>query len=183
MQGIHQSLVNYLHKGQWCRALMFSLICFWTNSWANNGDAGDLRCHCAHYDITVMTLCGCSLTSIGIPIIKIWQSHNCLYIFIIIIPLTYIEMGPKIGGLIRRKRIYGKNWISHSKSHQVPFTQLFYVWHFGPKWKSGFRPLAQILPYLRKLAFFATAFQLSCNICQEKSAWFDSMFPIWCLQS
>ena len=35
-------------------AWMFSLICAWTNGWANNPDAGDFRCHCAHYDITLM---------------------------------------------------------------------------------------------------------------------------------
>ena len=33
---------------------MFSLICDWTNIYANNQDAGDLRRHRAHYDITVM---------------------------------------------------------------------------------------------------------------------------------
>ena len=33
---------------------MFSGICPWTNSWANNGDAGDLRRHRAHYDVIVM---------------------------------------------------------------------------------------------------------------------------------
>ena len=43
-----------LHKGQWRRALMFSLICAWTNSWANNGDASSLRCHHTHYDVIVM---------------------------------------------------------------------------------------------------------------------------------
>ena len=32
---------------------MFSLSCTWTNSWANNGDAGDLRRHHAHYDAIV----------------------------------------------------------------------------------------------------------------------------------
>ena len=32
---------------------MFSLICAWTESWANNGDAGDLRRHRAHYDVIV----------------------------------------------------------------------------------------------------------------------------------
>ena len=35
----------------WC----FSLICAWTNGWANNGDASDLRCHHAHNDVSVMT--------------------------------------------------------------------------------------------------------------------------------
>ena len=42
------------HKGQWRRAWMFSFICAWTNAWANNWDAGDLRRHCAHCDVTVM---------------------------------------------------------------------------------------------------------------------------------
>ena len=42
------------HKGQWRRALVFSLICTWTNGWANNRDASDLRCRLAHYDITVV---------------------------------------------------------------------------------------------------------------------------------
>ena len=54
VRGIHWSPVNSLHKGQWCRALMFSLICAWLNGWVNNHEAGDLRCHWAHYDITVM---------------------------------------------------------------------------------------------------------------------------------
>ena len=49
--------VSYLispHKGQWRGALMFSLNCAWTNGWANNRDAGDLRRHRAHYDVTIM---------------------------------------------------------------------------------------------------------------------------------
>ena len=54
VQGIHRSPVNSPHKGQWRGALMFSLICAWINAWANNREAGDLRCHCAHYDLIVM---------------------------------------------------------------------------------------------------------------------------------
>ena len=52
--GIHRSLVNSTRKGQWCGTLMFSLFCAWTNSWANTRDTSDLRCHCAHYDVSVM---------------------------------------------------------------------------------------------------------------------------------
>ena len=55
VQGIHQSPVNSPHKGQRRGALMLSLICPWINSWVNNGEAGDLRRHHAHYDIIVMT--------------------------------------------------------------------------------------------------------------------------------
>ena len=39
---------------QWRRALMFSLICAWIHGWVNNHEAGNLRHHRAHYDVTVM---------------------------------------------------------------------------------------------------------------------------------
>ena len=54
--GIHWSPVSSPHKGQWHGALMFSLICAWTNGWVNNREAGDLRRHRAHYDIIVMEI-------------------------------------------------------------------------------------------------------------------------------
>ena len=56
VRGIHRWLVDSLHKGQWRGALIFSLIRAWTNGWANNRDAGDLRRHGAYYGITVMSL-------------------------------------------------------------------------------------------------------------------------------
>ena len=40
--------------GQWRGVLMFSLIYAWINGWANNREAGDLRRHRAHLDVTVM---------------------------------------------------------------------------------------------------------------------------------
>ena len=42
------------HKGQWCGALMFSLICAWINGWANNGEVADMRRHRAHYEVIVI---------------------------------------------------------------------------------------------------------------------------------
>ena len=53
--GIHLSPVNSRHKGQWRGALMFSLICAWINGWVNNREAGDLRRHRSHYDVSVMS--------------------------------------------------------------------------------------------------------------------------------
>ena len=41
-------------KAKWRVALMFSLIGAWTNCWVNNGEAGDLKIHRSHYDVTVM---------------------------------------------------------------------------------------------------------------------------------
>ena len=46
--------VNYPHKGQWRGALMFSLICARINDWVNYREAGDLRRHRRHYDVSVM---------------------------------------------------------------------------------------------------------------------------------
>ena len=56
VRGIHQSPVNSPHKGQWRGALMCSLICGWKNAWMNNLEAGVLRRHRAHYDVTVMII-------------------------------------------------------------------------------------------------------------------------------
>ena len=33
---------------------VFFLICAWIKYWVNNGEAGDLRRHCPHYDVIVM---------------------------------------------------------------------------------------------------------------------------------
>ena len=39
LRGIHRSRVNSPHKGQWRRALIFSVICALTDGWVNNRDA------------------------------------------------------------------------------------------------------------------------------------------------
>ena len=57
VRGIHRPPVSSPHKGQWSRALMFSLICAWINYWVNNREADDLRRHSAHYDVFLMFSC------------------------------------------------------------------------------------------------------------------------------
>ena len=54
VRGIHRSSANSPHRGQWRGALMFFFVCARLNGWVNNGEAGDLRRHRAHYDATVM---------------------------------------------------------------------------------------------------------------------------------
>ena len=44
------------HKGQWRRSLIFSLNCAWINGWVNNGEAGDLKCHRAYYDVILIVV-------------------------------------------------------------------------------------------------------------------------------
>ena len=48
--------VDSPHNGQWRRASMFSLICAWTNGWANNRGAVGFRHHRAYFDTTVMQM-------------------------------------------------------------------------------------------------------------------------------
>ena len=69
---IHRSPVDSPHKCQWRGAWTFTSICSWTNDWANNRDAGDLRPGRAHHELTVMmnwlfsskSFCECKLTTV-----------------------------------------------------------------------------------------------------------------------
>ena len=54
VRGIQPRPMDSPHKGQRRGALIFYLICVWTNGLANNRDAGGLRRHRAHYHVTVM---------------------------------------------------------------------------------------------------------------------------------
>ena len=56
VRGIHKSPVDSLNKGRWLGALVFYLICTWTNGWANNRDSDDLKRHRTHYDVRAMPL-------------------------------------------------------------------------------------------------------------------------------
>ena len=75
------SLVNSPNKGQRRGALLFSLICPRINGWVNNCEAGDLRCHHAHYGVTVMFYPSCQLhieqdytMMNGVPDHDYWQT-------------------------------------------------------------------------------------------------------------
>ena len=58
------------HKGQWRGALMFSLICAWINGWVNNGEAGNLRRHCAHYDVIVIITLSAPSVGVGQEVVS-----------------------------------------------------------------------------------------------------------------
>ena len=74
VRGIHRSLVNSPHKGQWRGALMVSLILARINSWVNNGEARNLRRHRAHYNVIVMILW---ITSVWTCIIQNINQEFC----------------------------------------------------------------------------------------------------------
>ena len=95
-RGIHRSPVNSLHKGQWRRALMFSLLCTWIHGWVNNSEAGDLRCHHAHYDITVMQ----NMNRLSKWIVKSWY-ESCLFC------LSFFRAS---WSCVRKKVIHALSW-------------------------------------------------------------------------
>ena len=93
------------HKGQWRRTYVLSLICL--NGRVNNGEAGDLSRHRAHYDVTVMTFVVCNTYTWGldglfyfVQVVSIWllwghqivqldNNQETLYIYISI-PLAML---------------------------------------------------------------------------------------------
>ena len=87
--GIHRSSVDFPHKGQWRVALMFSLICAWINGWVNIREAGDLRRHRSHYDVTVMHL---------------------IYMVVIVIGFRVWDDGRRPGGHRRNERCFQLGW-------------------------------------------------------------------------
>ena len=54
VRGIHRHRWIPLTKDSDAELWYFSLICSWINGRVNNLDAGDLRRHRVHYDVTVM---------------------------------------------------------------------------------------------------------------------------------
>ena len=55
VKGIPWWLVDSPHKGQWCRALMFSSICDWTLVTEQTVEKRiNTRCHWTHYDVAVV---------------------------------------------------------------------------------------------------------------------------------
>ena len=76
VQGIRRSPVNFSHKDQWREALMLSLICVWMSGWVKNGEAGDLRRHCTHYDVTVMRKWLPLTLDINKVVIILWSINN-----------------------------------------------------------------------------------------------------------
>ena len=55
VRGIHRPPMTSPHRPV-TRSLMFSVICARINVWVNNGEAGDLRRHRAHYDVTMVVM-------------------------------------------------------------------------------------------------------------------------------
>ena len=118
--GIHRSPGNSLHKGQWRGVLIFT----WTNGRLNNRDVGDLRCHRAHYDVTVMTTSLLKMFTV-LGLWKIQTTNRCSTIFIKC--LAYHFINPSVAN---EPSILGVIWTSCSgvpvliMISEAPFTNM-----------------------------------------------------------
>ena len=84
VRGIHRWPVNSPHKGKWRGALMFCMICAWINGWVNNSEAGDLRRHRAHYDVTAMIIIPVQhLTALGDQQTQRWRHPQVSTAFLV----------------------------------------------------------------------------------------------------
>ena len=138
--GIYRSPVNSPHKGQWRGALMFSLICAWTKGWVNNGDAGDLRRHRAHYDIIIMYLSYPYDKETGIILGKycLWKQIWMKYSFIVTLLITYCDISIE----------------TYVQCLGIDFLNI------DPNFQLHYHVIAQNDAHLIKLTFFGEAFHL-----------------------
>ena len=62
VRGIHRCIprIKASDAELWC----FIWSALWINGWVNNREAGDLRRHCSHYDVFVMSLADICVRSI-----------------------------------------------------------------------------------------------------------------------
>ena len=105
VRGIHRSPVNSPYKSQWRGVLMFSSIWAQINGWVNNGEAGDVRRHRAHYDVTVMG----------------WfyyhdraEQHTCRGNASFCIRLVYVNQS--IYDSVRRKDVHSRSMTGYDKT-------------------------------------------------------------------
>ena len=87
VRGIHGSPVNSLRKGQWCGALVVSLICVWISGWVNNREAGDLRRYRANYDVSVMNIIIVMFIILRSPLFFLFLSKSHLWV---LLPLFFL---------------------------------------------------------------------------------------------
>ena len=108
VRGIHRWPMSSSHKCQWRGPLMFSLIYAWIDGWVNNGEAGDLRRYCAHYDVIVVFIDFKVYVTVCCDVSQWRQSYPT--IIIVIFPTLPLDTGTTIANdFIHSIKIYNKD--------------------------------------------------------------------------
>ena len=183
VRGIHRSLVNSPHKGQWRGASMSSLICAWLNGRVNNCGAGDLRRRRGHYDVTVMDVT-------GLRMVKTWGSSITDMIYLI---SGHVISSVKIGScsLIVAVHLHTEvetKWPAFCKQHfQMFLKEIVWISSMYIIWLmlilripvNNNSELAQVMAWRRtggKLYLFNYDPLHWRNFCVTRPQWFKDLF-------
>ena len=105
---------------------MFSFICAWTNAWVSILEAGDLRCHGAHYDVIVMKI------SNGWKHWHYWCNSRLI---------GCDDSDKKLTGLVGFQGVYIrvlKEFFDENRVHSVESPSMvdpqWDIWYWGSKW-------------------------------------------------
>ena len=120
---VHRSPVNFPLTDQWRGAMMFSLICAWTNVWANHQDTGELRHH-THYGAAPATMSKLNLQ-------HDWACrfhYSDVIMSVMASQITYdsIVCSTVCSGADQRTtklRVTGLFWGESTGSHWIPITE------------------------------------------------------------
>ena len=130
----NRSPVDSPHKGQWCGALMFSLICPWTNVWANNRDTGDLRFHHAHYDVTVMNKVNVFWSCYNLVKHLLWVPHILLWW--VTFEMSIFSISVEINDIITKSTILLQTTLNQAVLLQIVEMKMY--WMSIQDWASRF---------------------------------------------
>ena len=153
--------MNSLHKGQWCRALKFTLICAWTKRRVHNRDAGDLRCHRAHYDVTVMEWWLEQLNLCGLN-----KMTDAIFKYIFLIKKFCIWLKFHWSFLFMIQSVIGLHWfntclvpekVTSHYLNQWWWSVLMYKWIPRPQWVNDIRVTILCLVKQKYVACFTAS--------------------------
>ena len=159
VRGIHRSPVNSPHKGQWRGASMFSLICTRINGWLNNDEAGDLRRHRAHYDVTEVF---CSSSHVSWTRAAI--DGTC--------PQTYSTVTTDL--VISSGTVFsGTNWDWLTETETSIFNT---TWHYTAPWC---QPHVTFPMYYSILIWYQLLICMLGDLCLDHFWWLTQRPPWW----
>ena len=113
---------------KWRGTLMFSLFCAWINGWVNNREAGDLRRHCAHYEVIVM---------------QMEMNGSTIYSKADVSPVVFMRRYVQVSMMLKGINCSQRNWSYSLRCYDlimekncrfyaaftiIYLTKLFYIW-------------------------------------------------------
>ena len=120
---------------------MFSLICAWINGLVNNGEAGDLRRHSAHFDVAVM-YCGLNALGTGDDIWCQGSQHLLRYWFVAeSSPSHYLDQCWHIDDLALKNN----HWVSLNEISKRKFIEILQLkYDRRPRSRVSFQYIAHL---------------------------------------